>query len=153
MKGEFIRGDGLVLPNNLMTYGTASILQWAFQNQGYGLYMGLANCSPTPLLLAENTNEPEFGVGGYLRQRIPRGTGWPTAGEVNGEPYVESDEFLFDATDAWSHSVSRLMLINDSDARAGQLVVALSAPFGVDVEIDEDTPVELRTFKYRIYGR
>lgn len=153
MRGEFVRGDGLILPNNIMTYGVESLFRWALQNTGYALHMALADCNPTPLLAASDLNEPTIGVGGYARQSIARGGGWPTTGQVNGETYFESEEITFPATDAYSGVVSRLCLINHASQITGQIVVALSTPFGTDVQIDETTPVEQRTFKYRIYGR
>lgn len=153
MRGEFVRGDGLILPNNIMTYGIESIFRWALQNTGYALHMGLADCNPTPLLAASSLNEPVIGVGGYARQPIDRGAGWPTIGQVNGETFFESEAITFPATDAYNGLVSRLCLINHLSQTTGQIVVALSTPFGTDVQIDETTPVEERTFKYRVYGR
>ena len=155
MRGEFIRGDGLVIPNNIMTYGMRLIFQAAFVNSGYDLYIGLANCNPDPDLLIEDLNEPTIGVHGYARQAILRSNvGWPIEGLFNGEQYYETKVFEFAASGGvFDKSVTRPVIINSADATTGQLVVALGTALPEELEISEETDVELRSFKYRIYGR
>lgn len=153
MRGEFIRGDGLVIPNSLMTYGALAVLQWALQNSGYNLHMGLCDSPPIPNMDAGSLNEPTIGVGSYARQSISRGGGWPSTGQVNGETYFESEAITFPATDAYSRAASRLCLVNHPTQVLGQIVVSISTPFTAGITIDETTPVPQRTFKYRIYAR
>lgn len=155
MHGQFIRADGLIIPNNIMTYGIQSILSWAMQGVAPTLYMGLADCNPDPDLLIEDLNEPTLGLNGYARQSIAQSAvGWPTAGTLNGEPYIESKEFVFAASGgAFSSAIQRLALINSAAATSGLLVVALSGPLPAAITIDESTDVGDRTFKYRLYAR
>ena len=155
MRGEFIRADGLVIPNNITTYGVRSIFRWAFRDVGYALHIGLANCNPDPDLLIEELNEPTLGVNGYARQAITRGSvGWPVYNVLNGEQYFETKEFVFTATGAgFDKAITRLALINEADAVTGRLVVALSSPLPDELTITPATTLALRTFKYRIYGR
>lgn len=153
MRGEFIRGDGLVIPNNIMTYGVNQLFMWALLDSGYALHMGLANCNPTPDLNLSALGEPTIGVNGYARQPIARTTGWPVNGTLNGETYFETASHVFAAVGGeFSEASTRIALINSLSATIGELVVALSTPFP-EVTIGPDTPVLERTFKYRIYGR
>lgn len=154
IRGEFIRADGLVIPNNVMTYGVKSIFQWALRDENYSLFMGLANCNPDPELQIEDLNEPTLATNGYDRIEIPRTTGWPVFGELNGETYYETSVYEFEASGAgFDKPINRIVLINSEDATAGQLVVALSGPLPEEVTITAATPLEDRSFKYRIYGR
>lgn len=155
LRGEFIRADGLVIPNNITTYGVRSIFRWAFRDVGYALHIGLANCNPDPDLLIEELNEPTLGVNGYQRQTVERGAvGWPVYGILNGEQYFETREFVFEATGAgFDKPITRLALINEADATTGKLVVALSTPLAEELTITPSTHLTHRTFKYRIYGR
>lgn len=154
IRGEFIRGDGLVIPNNVTTYGVKSIFQWALRNENYGLEMALANCNPNPLLDLADLNEPTLGVNGYARQPIARTADWPVFGELNGENYYETVVKVFTATGAgFDKPITRMALVNSSAAVNGLLVVALSAPLPAPLTILPTTPVEERSFKYRIYGR
>lgn len=155
MRGEFIRGDGLVIPNNLMTYGIQQIFQWALTGSGYALHMGLANCNPDPNLLIQSLNEPTIGVHGYDRQAVAQnGTDWLTQGLFNNEQYYETKEFVFTATGGpFDKAINRIALINHASATTGQLVVALSSPLPAALIIDTGTNLPSRTYKYRIYGR
>lgn len=154
LRGEFHRGDGLVIPNNLMTYGIGILFQAALTNGGYDFHLGLANCNPDPELAIEDLNEPTIGVNGYARQPITRDSdGWAVQGEFNGEKYYETRLFVFEADGGdFDMPVTRPVIINSLDALSGQLVVALGMPIPEFV-ITPETPEEERTFKYRIYGR
>lgn len=154
MRGEFIRGDGLIVPNNITTYGADSIFRAALLDAGYDFYIGLANCNPDPLLDANALNEPTSGVYGYSRQAIPRdSTGWTVTSTLNGETYFESKNFVFEAGGgAFDKPINRLAIINGL-ATSGVIVVALSSPLPSPILITPDVDVSLRTFKYRIYGR
>ena len=154
LRGEFIRGDGLVIPNNVTTYGVKSFFRWALRNEDYSLHLGLANCAPNVLLQVESLNEPTLGVGGYARQAIARTTDWPIFGTFNGEQYYETRLFVFTATGGgFDKPINRLALINSAADVAGEKVVALSGPIPAELTILPATPEEQRTFKYRIYGR
>lgn len=154
IRGEFIRADGLIIPNNVTTYGVKSIFRWALRDEDYSLHMGLANCAPNVLLQVEDLNEPTIGVGGYARQEIPRTSGWPIFGTFNGEQYYETGLFVFAATgDGFDKPINRIALINAAAETTGEKVVALSGPLPAELTILTTTPVEDRTFKYRIYGR
>lgn len=155
MRGEFIRGDGLVIPNNITTYGTEMILRWAFQDAAYALHMGLANCSPALDLAIESLNEPTIAVNGYARQALAKdNVDWLTYGTLNGESYLESKEVVFAATGGdFDKAIVRMALINSEAALTGTLVVALSNPLPAPIIITPTTPAPERTFKYRIYAR
>lgn len=154
LRGEFIRGDGLVIPNNIMTYGVARLFAWALAGEAYSLYMALANCNPTPTLNANALNEPTIGTNGYARQAIAQGAGWPTSGTFNGEAYLESVTKTFTATGpGFNKPIRRLALLTHPTNTAGVIVVALSAPLPAELAITPATDLTSRQFKYRIYGR
>lgn len=155
LRGEFIRGDGLVIPNNITTYGVKMLFQWGLVNTGYDLHMALANCNPDPLLDLANMGEPAIATGNYARQSIPRGIGgWPVQGEFNGEQYYETAVHVFEATGAgFSLPINRIALVNTVGEVVGLKVVALSGPLPEAVTITGGTLLAARSFKYRIYGR
>jgi len=154
LRGEFIRGDGLIIPNNVTTYGVKSFFRWALRNEDYALHMGLANCAPNVLLQIEALNEPTIGVGGYARKPISRGSDWQVFGTFNGEQYYETNLFVFDSIDdGYDKPINRLALINSLSEVTGEQVVALSGPLPEELTIVPTTPEVERTFKYRIYGR
>lgn len=155
LRGEFHRADGLVIPNNITTYGVKSIFMWALVNTGYSLHMALANCNPDPLLQIEDLGEPTIGTGNYARNPINRGIGgWPVEGEFNGEQYFETEVIVFEATGpGFDLPINRLALVNNVGNVTGEEVVALSGPMPEEITITVDTAEELRSFKYRIYGR
>lgn len=155
LRGEFIRGDGLVIPNNITTYGIKLLMQMAFTNSGYALYMGLANCNPDPELDIADLNEPTIATHGYARQEITRdATGWPVQGLLNDEQYYETKSVVFAASGGnFDKAITRPVLINSLDATSGVLVFSLGSPYPDELLITPATDVALRTFKYRIYGR
>jgi hypothetical protein len=154
MRGEFIRADGLVIPNNITTYGVKSIFQWALRNENYDLHMGLANCAPDPELQIEDLNEPTIGVNGYARQPLVRATDWAIFGTFNGEQYYESSIMVFEAAGGdFDAAINRIALINSLSDVAGEKVVALSGPLPAELTITPTTLEADRSFKYRIYGR
>lgn len=155
-RGEFIRkSDGLVIPNNVMTYGIRTILKAGLRNDAINLHVALANCNPDPLLAAEQLNEPTIGVNGYARQALPRdATGWPVYSQLNGETYLETKFFVFEAVDDdFDKPVNRLAIIDHATQTNGQIVVALSGAFPTEITITPDTDEADRSFKYRLYAR
>jgi len=155
LRGEFIRGDGLVIPNNITTYGANLVFQLALLNTGYALHMGLANCNPDLELQLEDLNEPAIGTNGYARQAITRdGTGWPVASQLNGETYFETQSFVFTPSGGnFTNTVTRPCIVNHASSVIGPEVVALGTPLPDELTFTPALDVELRTFKYRIYGR
>jgi hypothetical protein len=130
LRGEFIRkSDGLVIPNNVMTYGVRTILRAALRNEAITLHAALANCNPDSELAAEQLNEPTIGVNGYARQVIARSNvGWPVYSSLNGETYLETAAFVFAAAGGnFDKPVNRLAIIDHLTQTNGQIVVALSS--------------------------
>jgi hypothetical protein len=154
IRGEFHRGDGLVIPNNVTTAGALAILDRAFRNPSGFLWLGLCRAVPTQTLTLADCEEPTIGEGGYERVLLERNvTDWPTLQLLNYEPYIESKSITFEATDdGFDAEIQRLMLVFSEEAVTGD-VFALSAPLPELLTITTSTPVALRTFKYRIYLR
>lgn len=162
MRGEFIRADGLVIPNNITTYGVRTILAAALRNEVPTFFVGLVDAAPDPDLLIAECIEPTLGVNNYHRQPILRSLGgWPTEGNVNGEPYFESEWQTFEAIGgSFDTSVRRLMLVQksgepeaDVPTDADLKVLALSSALPDDLVITPATLEANRKFKYRIYAR
>jgi hypothetical protein len=163
LRGEFIRGDGRILPNNITSRGAQRILSRAFsQLDGTTVvdpsleinYIALGKGVYTPTVAFADLGEPTVGVGGYAREVIPFGaTGW-TQAQLNGEWYVESKQFGFAVTSAYDKPVNRLILTGASGADVNSVGTpwAVSSPFD-ELTIDASTPDILRTFKYRLYLR
>lgn len=173
MRGEFIRGDGLVVPNNITNFGARTILAAALRNEIPTFYVGLVDAQPDPALLISNCVEPSF-VNGYERKSITRDSlGWVTEGAINGETYFESDWLTWEATGVpadpvdpeqdlkfpYDKAIRRLMLVQyatnvDADLSDANLkVLALSSSLPSALTINTDTPEAARRFKYRLYAR
>lgn len=155
LRGEFIRGDGLVLPNNITTYGAELILRAALQGVATTLHMALGKCNPRPDLALEDLNEPTISTNGYARQTISQDdVDWLTKGELNGEVYLETRAFLFEPTgDGFDKEITRPVIVNHATLTEGTLVVAVGSALPAAVILTPETPEEERTFKYRIYAR
>ena len=155
LRGCFIRGDGLIIPNNVTEYGCKLFLELAFQDSSYNVYIALANAVPDFGLQLEELNEPTLGVNGYARQAIARDNiDWPTIALELGEPYIESKNFVFAATGGpYDKAINRLALVNHQTSVLGAEVIALSAAMPAELTIDVGTPELSRTFKYRLYLR
>lgn len=152
MRGEFIRGDGLVIPNNVTIFGTNKLLGMLFQQLPGTLYVGLCSGVYSPTVTTIELTEPTLGVGGYHRLEAPRGlASWPTQGTLNGESFVESADLIFVPTAAaFDEEVSRLFI---SDSAAGTGVMMLGGAFPAAVTLTPMTPIAQRTFRYRFYLR
>lgn len=155
LQGFFIRGDGLIVPNNVTEYGCKLFLELALQDSGYDIHFALANAVPDFQLQLEDLQEPTIGVNGYARQAIARDdTDWPTIDTENGEPYIESKAFIFAATDGpFDKPINRFALVNDATDVIGDAVIALSGAMPDALVITPTTPELERTFKYRLYLR
>lgn len=150
MRGEFIRGDGLVIPNNITLAGSEAFLRSAFRNEAFTPHFGLVNGFPTRGGQIPDLLEPTIGTGGYARQVGARSTGgWPTVGTLGSEIYVESATFTFPATGNYSRTVNRVMMAPTLSGLTGGYL-ALSSAFP-ELQITAATPLGTRQFKYRIY--
>lgn len=150
VRGEFIRGDGLVLPNNFTTEGMLSILKASLRNETIGFYMGLVRGIPSKTGTVESLEEPTFGTGGYARQLIERSSvGWDDAGIVGGEAYAQTKLVTFPATGNYTDLVNRLMI--HGHATNGGAYISLSVPMPADLQITAATPLAQRQFRYKLY--
>ena len=147
LRGEFIRGDGLVIPNNVTLAGKQMMLAAALRNIVPTFFIGLVDAEPAAAIdLAGKEPSP---AGGYARKPVSRDKiGWPGDGVLNGQPWVESDWLEWAAVGVkYDKIVRRLALMSDAG-----LVYALSAAMPEDLEITPTLEVQYRRFKYRIYG-
>ena len=142
-----------MIPNNVTKFGAASILAAALRNAVPTFWVGLVDGVPDANLLIENLQEPAF-TNGYARIQITRDAGgWPVSGEVNGEPFLESDWLTWAAVGGnFSKSIRRMMIVTDSVATTGN-VFALSAALPALRQITPTTAEANRKFKYRLYLR
>lgn len=154
MRGEFLRADGLVIPNNIMSAGGLHILRTAFQHLSIPIWMGLCRAVPTPDLNLDDCVEPTQGVNGYARVEIPQtDAGWPISGFLHGEAYIESQPSIFIASGGnFDQPVERMFLTAIPAAVVGD-VLCLSAALPAPLTISPTTPLAERTFRYRIYLR
>lgn len=152
--GQFQFKNGLVIPNNITTFGIQSILNMAFLDTNLDLWVGLCSAIYDPALQIENITEPTIGVNGYARQQITRdATGWPGAGTTNLQPYIESADLVWlPVGGAFDQAISRMFLCASENAVTGD-VFAISGTLNEEVTWDPDTLEEDRTLKYRIYSR
>jgi len=153
LHGEFRTPSGLVIPNNITKFGAETILAAALRNTVPTFWVGLVDGVPDPDLQIEDLEEPSF-TNGYARIQIARSSGgWPGSGEVNGEPYLESDWLTWAASGGnFSKSIRRMMIVADNDDTTGD-VFALSAALPALRLITPTTLEADRRFKYRIYLR
>jgi hypothetical protein len=151
LKGEYIRGDGLVIPNTVTRAGAAFVLAAAFKGVWNGVYMALVAGAPIPDLQMGQLVEPTIGVNGYARQELEQTLDWDTEGTLNGVPYIESAAKVFAATNSgFNQAIRRLALVPTLTDLTGD-VYSVSAPLPADLSILSTTPVENRTFRYRVY--
>lgn len=154
LRGEFCRGDGLVIPNNITIFGASRILQAAMANVDLDFWVGLVNTAPDPELMIEDTLEPTLGVNGYGRIEIARSAiGWPTNGQVNNESYIESDWLTWLPVGGnFDQAFTRMMLCPFEMLRVGD-IIALSNALPEPLILTPATPLGERQFKYRLYLR
>lgn len=155
MRGEFVRGDGLVLPNNITTHGATVLLAAALRGEAPNLHIGLANCNPHPLLNLNQLNEPTIGVNGYARQTISQDdVDWLTVGNLSGEVYYETRPFVFVPTGVgFDRAITRPVITSHETDTAGLKVVAVGSALPAEVTLLPATDEALWTFKYRLYAR
>lgn len=154
LRGEFHTGSGLVIPNNITKFGAATILAAAMRGETPAFWVGLVDGVPENDLQLEVLSEPAIGTGGYARIEIPADEdGWPTMAELNGEPYIESDWLIWEATgDGFTVPIRRMVIVPTENELEGD-VFAISAPLPSLRQITPGTPEADRKFKYRVYLR
>lgn len=153
MRGQFVRGDGLVIPNNVSLAGAATILEAAFRHEVKEWWAGLVTGSPTLGMTAADMIEPTIGVNGYERINIPQDvTGWQVIAAYGNEMYVESGWIEWTATnDGFDKAVQRIALYGQSAYNIANDVYALSVPMPNEVRITPATPQAQRRFKYQLF--
>lgn len=143
LRGQFIRGDGAIIPNNITKAGALLLLKGCFQDVTRGFILHLADAAYTPDLAVADLGVPS-NLGGYAGKEVT----FPTSGFVNNEAYVESAAAVWAPTVAYSKTISRLALL----AEPGTIVFGVSQAFA-PIVLTPDTAIELRTFRYRVYLR
>lgn len=154
LRGEFVRGDGLIIPNNVTIVGAGAILAAALRNTAIEFWVGLCSAVYEPDLRIEDLTEPTLATNGYSRFAVARDAiGWPGDGVVNGENYLESLPLVWEATGGpFDEPVTRMFICQTEEGLTGD-VIALSAALPDDLLIDEDTAEVDRTFRYRLFLR
>jgi hypothetical protein len=154
LRGEFIRADGLVTPNNVTTFGAATILELALQDGAYSFYVGLCDGVYADDLQIEDLTEPTIGTNGYARIAVARSAvGWPTEGTLNGETYFETDWLTWAAVGGdFNQETARMMIVGHATQTTGN-VFALSAALPAAYAITPLTDLSDRQLKYRLYLR
>lgn len=153
LRGEFIRGDGLVLPNNLSLAGSEAILTCWARNTIPTFVFGLVKGTPTQNMTQNDMVEPTIGTNGYARIPITRdAAGWPVFGNVGVENYIGTPPLVFKPVGgAFNNEVQRVALFDTTNQVPSNPVFALSAPLPNPVVLDTTTPPEEYTFYYRLY--
>lgn len=153
MKGEFIRGDGLVIPNNVTMAGRLMILGSAFGFVSATPYMALVQATPAMDLQTGDIIEPTIGVNGYARAELLKDSvHWPTLGTSGGHAYVESAVVTFAAAGGdFDQPIQRMALIAGASAGPTLDVLTLSQALEDPLVITPTTVLSLRQFRYRVY--
>lgn len=153
-RGEFIRSDGVVIPNNVTTVGVQTILGAALRNTVPVLWVGLCSAVFAPDLRIEDLAEPTLATNGYARLAVSRDNiGWPSDGVVNGEAFFETLQLVWTATGGpFDKPITRMFICGTQNGLTGD-VYALSAALPNDLTINPATLLADRTFKYRLFAR
>lgn len=162
LRGEFIvlGCDNLeeIIPNTVVTEGEQAFLDMMMRGAtgvvapSGAYFMGLMSDSIVrSLTLGTIPGEPS-ATGGYARQAINRSpTGWPTAGLVNGIPYVQSLSQIFAATGVdYSIAVERAFIA--SVASGAGTLFSISAAFPAPITVTAGVTAGL-AIAYRLYAR
>lgn len=153
MRGQFVRRDGLVLPNNVSLAGAEAILKGAFRLTAQAWYAALVTGSASPSMTMAGMVEPTIGMNGYARVAIAQSAlGWPTIGALVNEKYIESDWLTFTASGGnFTQAVQRIALLGFNTYSGAHPVFALSAIMPVEITIGVATPLAQRQFKYQFF--
>lgn len=154
LRGQFETPSGLVIPNNVTTFGAQTVLEMAIRNASADFYVGLCNAVFEPDLTVADIEEPTPGLNGYARIAVTRdNTGWPTIGELNGERFVQTDWLTWAAVGSpFDQAISRMFIVCDNVA-ADAPIFALSAVLPEERIITPLTAEGDRRFKYTLFLR
>lgn len=153
IRGEFIRGDGLKIPNNITRVGCQRILNAAFNGGTLSFWLALVRGVYAPDLTMTSLVEPTIGTNGYARQPLLTGVSqdWNSAVLTDDGAYVISDSKVFTPVGgAFDEAIQRLAIVDSLDSNAAN-VVALSNALPSPSTIDLSTAEPQRTFAYRVY--
>lgn len=153
MRGEFIRGDGLVIPNNVSLAGAQMILAAALQGVVSPIYAALVKGYPSSGMTSALVTEPTIGVNGYARIQIAQAEANWILGNNGGEAYAQSGWLTWAASadPGFDKPVNRVCLLGTNAYNAGDSIFCMSQAFDVDLTINVETPLEQRQFKYQLY--
>lgn len=153
MRGEFIRYDGLVIPNNISIAGAQAILRAAFHGDSLPIWAALVQGPPTIDMTMADMTEPTVGVNGYARIAIVQDdTGWITIDDNGTEAYIESDWLEWVATSTgFDEAIQRVALVGTETYSGTDDVIALSSLMPAEITIVPATLLADRRFKYRLY--
>lgn len=153
MRGQFIRGDGLVIPNTVSIAGARMLLDAALKNIVPTFYMGLVKGVPTPGMTLGDMQEPTIGVHGYARKAIARSVaGWTTSGYVGNEAFLATDFLDFTPVGGvYDKSIQRCMLLPSTSVDPTTPVYSLSAALPAEVILDPAMDHGLLIFQYQLF--
>lgn len=111
------------------------------------LYLGLCVGTFRDELQIEEMTEPTIGVNGYARQAINMDiTDWPTTGETNGEPYIESKQFTFTASGGdFDKGITRMFVSPESTSVTGDVYI-LGSPLENELVVTDSFSAKLRIY-------
>ena len=161
LRGEFILGSGdlrKIIPNTVVTEGEQAFLDMMLRADNTvvapsgSYFLGLMGDSIVRSLILSTVPGEPSPTGGYVRQAINRSaTGWPTAGLVNGIPFVESQSKTFAATGVdYSVAVDRAFIA--SAATGAGTLFSISAAFPAPITVTAGVTTGL-VLAYRMYMR
>lgn len=153
MRGKFIRGDGLEIPNNVSLAGAEVVLKAAFRLTAQPIYAALVAGAPTLGMTMLDMVEPTLAINGYSRIAIPQSiVGWPVVGTVSSEKYIETDWLTWTAVVGnFDQPIQRVALIGFNTYSAAHEIFALSVMMPNEITITPATDLALRRFKYQFF--
>lgn len=153
LRGQFERGDGLILPNNITQFGIQTLLELALRDEDADFWVGLCSAVYTPDLTVADISEPSIGTNGYARIAVPRSAlGWPNSGTINSEFYLQTDFLIWTASGGdFDIPISRMFICLHETSLVAD-VFALSAALPDEITITPLTVESERKFRYSIFG-
>lgn len=153
MRGQFIRGDGLIIPNNVTLDGAAMILAAALRNTVPSFWYGLVTGNPLNTMVSTDIVEPAIGTNGYARIQVTRdATGWPTIATNGTEKLAQTKNLVWlPAGGNFDKPIQRLALFDAAGYSPTGKIYALSAPLPAAVVLGPATPAPQRTFVHQLY--
>lgn len=151
LRGRFIRGDGLVIPNTISIAGAQMILAGALRDTPMTLWAGLVQGAPSPDMTLATLSEPTV-ANGYARIPIDRSiAGWPVMDTIGAESYIESDWLTWTPTAPFDVAIQRVALFGTDARDSTNPCFCLSSPLPDQIILDPTTPLGNRQFKYQIF--